>query len=195
MKFSNILKGTQAEERVEVPGFQMPDGNPWTVLMRPLTGFEYANACADARQFAESKGVKTPSLGEPIYDLALASHILLIGCVDPDTPSTKREPVFSSMEEIMKDMHPEHIVYLHTRHERWQNECSPTNDKVTDENLLDKVREVTGPDGVTNFMRFSPSMQVSFVISMANTLLPLLEGKYSPGLPSENEAPITEPLQ
>jgi len=187
MKFSNVIKGKKAEEKIEVPGFTDTEGKPWSVVLQPLTVLEYTEACAEARAHAVSKGVQDPKLGEPIYDLALASQVLVRGCVDPDSPEQAREKSFNSAEEIMKEMHPEHVVYLHTRHECWQDECSPTNEKINDDNMLDALREVAGPDGIATFMRFSPNMQVNFAISMAKTLWPLLEARSLPGSSSVSD--------
>lgn len=195
MKFSNILRGKRAERAVEVPGYTTADGKPFVVLARPLTGLEHEEAHAAARARAVDKGVADPRLGDPVYDIALMAHILAIGYVDPDSSPDARTFSFSSAEEVLKELHPEEIVYLHHRHEVWQDECSPISERMTDGNLLEKVREVAGPDGQATFMRLSPATQVNFAISTARTLLPLLEAKSSPGssFDDSQKKPTSEP--
>lgn len=186
MKFSNILKGTRAEKRIPVPGLQMPDGSPFVVLVRPLTGLEHEAAHASARARAIDKGVEKPELGDPIYDLALMAFILAVGCVDPDSSPEARTYSFASGEEILTEMHPEQIVYLHEHHDTWQHECSPSHKRISEDNLLEIVREVAADDGQLNFMRLSPSTRVSFATFTARMLLPSLEAKYSLGSTSES---------
>lgn len=189
MKFTNVLKGTSAEETVEVPGYTTPEGKPFTLIFRPLTGLEHEAAYADARKRAIEKGVENPSIGDPIYDLALMAFILAAGCVDPDSPPTARTLSFASGVEVLTNMHPETIVYLHEHHERWQDECSPYAHKLDGEALLAKVREVAGPDGPASFMRLSPSTRVVYATSTAKMLSLLLEAKSMPGSTSETSGP------
>lgn len=184
MKFANLLRGKRAEKEVVVPGYES-EGKPFVILARPLTGLEHEEAHAAARARAIEKGVADPRLGDPIYDICLMAHILAIGYVDPDSPRDDRTASFSSAEEVLKELHPEEIVYLHHYHELWQDECSPTFEKINESNLLQKVREVAGLDGQATFMRLSLGMQVTLATSMARTLLPFLEGKFSPGSNSE----------
>jgi len=192
MKFANVIKGTAAERVVDVPGFTTADGKPFQVIFRPLTGLEHEAAYEAARNRAIAKGILDPKLGDPIYDLALMAFILAEGCKDPDSPTGARTPSFASGTEILEDMHPETIVYLHEHHEAWQDECSPYAHKIAGGEFLDKVREVAGPDGHATFMRFSPSMRLNFTISMARTLSVLLEVKSIPGSPSENSKLTSE---
>jgi hypothetical protein len=172
MKFANVVKGKRAEDRIEVPGFNDENGKPWVVLAVPITGIEYESACASARARAVEKGVPNPAIGDPIYDLALMAFVIAVGCVDPDSPENNRTPSFSSAVEILQDMHPETIVYIHERHELWQSECSPNVFTFTggDEALNAAVSEVAGPDGRTTFMRWSPSMRLNFSLSTARLL-------------------------
>lgn len=189
MKFSNILRGTRAEKKVVLPTIEEKE---FAILLRPLTGLEHEEANAQALERARSKGVTEPKLGDPIFDLAMMAAVLLHGCVDPESPPNARQPTFSSLEEILVGLHPEEIVFLHHSHEIWQHECSPSKGVVDDTNLLQVVREVAGPAGELNFMRLLPNMQVSCAISMARTLLPLLEAKSSPGKSSETTSTSNE---
>lgn len=186
MKFANVLRGTRATKLLEIPSYSEGDGKPFRTLLRPLTGIEHESAHADARERAIEKGVADPSLGDPIYDLALMACVIASGCLDPDSPEDARTPTFDNALQILTELHPEQIVYLHEHHEVWQNECSPTARRVDETNLIETVREVAGPEGYTTFMRFSPSTRVSFMISMARTLLPLLEVRSLPGSFSES---------
>lgn len=187
MKLANVLRGKRAEKKIEVPNYTFSDGTQFAVLAIPLTGLETIDANSKALEIAKSKGVENPKLGDTIFDLALMAAILYHGCVDPDSSEKDRQKSFSSPEEILDAMNPEEIVYLHERHESWQDECSPTSRKLKDDDLLDAVREVAGPDGETTFMRFSAFTRVNFAISMARTLLPSLEAKSTLGSSSESE--------
>jgi len=186
MKFASVVKGTRAERPVVVPGFEDGEGKPFTVLMRPLTGIQYESACADARRRAIEKGVENPSVGDPIYDLALQAFILAQGCVDPDSPENARSSSFSNGVEILTEMHPETIVYLHEHHETWQDECSPYVKRIGIDALSKRLEEVAGPEGLTTFMRFSPSMRLNFALSTARTLWTLLKLNSSSGDISES---------
>lgn len=171
MKFANVVKGKRAEDRIEVPGFNGEDGKPFVVLAVPITGLEYESACASARARAIEKGVPNPTIGDPIYDLALMAFVLTVGCVDPDSDEKNRSPSFKDAIEILSDMHPETIVYLHERHELWQSECSPNVFTFGgDEALSAAVSEVAGPEGRATFMRWSPSMRLNFSLSTARLL-------------------------
>lgn len=172
MKFAKVVKGKKAEDRIEVPGFQDEEGKPFVVLAIPITGLEYESACASARARAIEKGVPNPGIGDPIYDLALMAFVLAVGCVDPDSPENARSPSFGDAIEILADMHPETIVYLHERHELHQSDCSPNVYKFEggDAGLSAAVSEVAGPDGRSTFMRWSPSMRLNFSLSTARML-------------------------
>lgn len=188
MKLSQMMQGKKAEsEPVEVVGFG------FTVLCVPLTATEYGNACVFARERAKAKGAENPENGDPVYDLALMAAVLVAGCVDPDSPPDARAKSFESVDEILDAMHPEHVVYLHEHHERWQDETSPNHRKLSGEALFDKVREVTGADGLAGFMRLSPSTRWHFVRSMGLTLLGLLEVKSTPSSPSSGSSPTRAP--
>lgn len=171
MKFANVVKGKRAEDRIEVPGFQDADGKPFVVLAIPITGLEYESACASARARAIEKGVPNPGIGDPIYDIALMAFVIAAGCVDPDSDEKNRTPSFKDAIEILTDMHPETIVYIHERHELWQSECSPNVYTFGgDGALYAAVSEVAGPEGRATFMRFSPSMRLNFSVSTARLL-------------------------
>lgn len=191
MKFANVLRGTEAEKPVVVPGYDT-DGKDFVVLMRPLTGTQLIQANEGALTVSRERGVENPKIGDTIFDLALMAHILFIGCVDPDSDPKSRTPSFESPVEILDGLHPEEIVYLHTHHDLWQNECSPTKRTISDSNLLETLREVAGSTGELNFMRMSANTQVSFAIITARTLLPLLEAKSLPGTSSANTLPSNE---
>ena len=192
MKFTSIVKGKRAEDPITVPNFFDEQGKPFVVLAIPLTGLEYQDACAFARVQATEKGATNPGLGEPVYDLALMAYVLFIGTLDPDSPEKARTYSFTDASQILREMSPEDIVYLHERHELWQNECSPNIHTFTggDDGLYVAVAEVAGPEGRATFMRFSPSMRLNFSLSTARILKGLWDSqrlKSTSGAPSESE--------
>lgn len=196
MKFESVVKGKRAEESIEVPGFFDEGGKPFVVLVVPLTGLEYLSACAFARAHAVENGVPNPGIGDPIYDLALMAHVLFQGCLDPDSPENARSMSFSSAVSVLDSMSPETIVYVHERHELWQNECSPNVHSFGgDDALFAAVSEVAGPTGRATFMRFSPSMRLSFSVSTARTLKALWDSqraKFISGSTSSEKEPSDE---
>lgn len=208
MKFEKVVKGKKAEDRIEVPGFQDENGNPFVVLAVPITGLEYESACASARARAVEKGVPNPGIGDPIYDMALMAFVLAVGCVDPDSDPNNRKHSFKDAIQILTDMHPETIVYLHERHELHQADCSPNVYKFDngDAGLFEAVREVAGPDGRATFMRWSPSMRLNCSLSMARNLVALWDSqklKSTLGSTSESDvksdetesAPLSKPSE
>lgn len=172
MKFTNVVKGKRAEESIEVPGYKDEKGDPFVIILVPLTGLEYENACACARARALEKGVTTPGIGDPIYDLALMAFVIAVGCLDPDSPEEARTLSFESAIEVLDGLHPETIVYVHERHELHQMECSPHAHQIEggEAGLYAAVSEVAGPDGRTTFMRWSPSMRLNYSLFMARRL-------------------------
>lgn len=188
MKFKDVLKGKRAELLVDVPGYTKEDGSPFQVLLVPLTGLEWEAACADALARAKEKGVEKPTIGEPVYDLALQAFVLAAGCVDPDSPADARKPAFESGVEILEFMHPETIVYMHERHEVHQDSVSPYVHKVKGEDFMTKLREVAGPGGQSAFMALSLSTRLNWALSTSKQLLSLLEGKSSPSSLSSETA-------
>lgn len=197
MKFSSVVKGTRAERPIAVPGFEGDEGKPFIVIMRPLTGLEYESACTDARARAVEKGVANPVVGDPIYDLALQAFVLAKGCVDPDSPENARSASFVDGVQILKEMHPETIVYLHEHHETFQDACSPFVNNIGTDEMMKRLEEVAGPTGLTTFMRFSQSMRLNFALSTARTLWGLLKLSSSSGGVSESTSLTSddEPLQ
>lgn len=192
MKFANILRGKRAEQRVTVPGYFVEDGKPFEVILVPITGLEYESACVDARARAISKGVPDPKIGDPIYDLAHQAFVLALGCMDVDSPEDARTPAFKDGIEILTNMNPETIVYMHERHEVWQDEVSPYVHRVGADEFMTRLREVAGPDGPATFMGFSLSMRLNFALSTARMLSALLEAKSTHGSTSETSLPRTE---
>jgi hypothetical protein len=188
MKFANVLQGKRAERRVTVPGFFDAEGKPFEVLMVPITGLEYESACAAARARAIEKGTPDPKIGDPVYDLAQQAFILAAGCLDCDSPEHARTPAFQDGIEILKNMHPETIVYLHEMHEAWQDDVSPYSHKLDGDSFMQRLREVAGPNGPAAFMGLSPSTRLNFGLSTARMLLPLLEAKFSRGSTSESSS-------
>lgn len=185
MKFVNVVRGTLAEKPHEVPGQFGPDGKPFVVVMRPLGGGQHEQALILARERAAAKGVKDPKIGEPIYDLALMAAVLLLGCVDPDSPLNARTRSFESIDQILgpedkpeEGLHPEDVVYLHELHEAWQDEVSPTRKRLDENDIEKMVLEVADAGGQAAFMRMSPSTRLLFATFTARLASSVLRSKY-----------------
>ncbi len=198
MKFSQVAKGTRAERPITVPGYKVIDPvtqaeKSFVVIVRPLSGLEQETAFANARMRAIEKGVPDPKFGEPIYDLAVMAFVLAVGCVDPDSPENARTHTFKDGIEILEELHPEMIVFLHEHHETWQSETSPFEQGgMGDKSLMEKVREVAGPDGYATFMRWSPRMRLTYVLFTARMLWDSLGHKFLSSSDSENTSTTSE---
>lgn len=192
MKFSQAVRGKRAEKLVEVPGLRTPAGEPVRCAMRPLTGAEESAVAEGARAHAASKGNPNAGSGNELYNIGRMAHTLAIGCLDPESPIERREPFFDGgAAQVLAELHIEAITFLWEHFELWQDECSPFEYKLTDEQLFARAQEVAAPGGETSFISMSPSMRWLFTHSMARLLSSSLAHKSSSGSPSES-APTTE---
>ena len=194
MKFSALSKGTRAVRRVVVPGLtkENEDGtqSPVELGIRPLTGAEYADAVSQAKAYAKAHGAESAAPGDALYDMAMMAHTLVVGALDVDSPEADPKPFFDSgAEPLLAHLGIETIAYLYEQHELWQSECSPYAHKLTPDELVEQVREVTGPQGERSFMRMSPAMRWIFTHSLAVQFLSSLERKSSGGSNSEATTP------
>ena len=177
MKFSNLQLGARAERVVELPG-HTHDGKPVTLIVRPLTGTEESDALRRGFEFAIQEGNPKPCAGDPLYDLGMMVHTLVLGCLDPDSPADDRQPFFDGgAPQVLKLLGREIIHFVYQRHELWQDECSPYARNLSATELLAKVQEVASSTDDAPFSRMSPATRWLFTRTTARLLLDSREGK------------------
>jgi hypothetical protein len=134
------------------------------VALVVLTGEEEAIALAGAREFAVKRGVVDPKPDDPIYDLGLIVHTLLLGCVDPESPVDAPVPFFTSAEQILKNLNREQTVHLHAQHEFFQDETSPRAKRLSNEEFLSWLVGVAESESPSDFFeKLGPAMLFSCV--------------------------------
>ena len=192
MKFSALSKGTRAVRRVVVPTIKNEDGTPVEIGIRPLTGAEYADVIGSAKAYAKEHGSSDDAAeGDTLYDVAVMAFSLVSCALDVDSPESNPKPFFDvGVGPLLEHLDIETIAYLYEQHELWQSECSPYTHKMSHDELVALVREVTGPEGERNFMQISPAMRWIFARSLAvqysNSLAPKPSGGETSGSSTQN---------
>ncbi len=100
---------------------------------------EEGDAYAEARKYAIAKGVTDPKKGEPIYERALALHIVYASCFDPDQLPDKRVRTFESTQEIEEVLDHDRVAMLFQWQRAWQREISPSPKGLTPQDYLKMV--------------------------------------------------------
>ena len=159
-----------------------PDEPTALVALVVLTGEEDDEVLANARAHAMSRGVADPKPNDPIFDLAVMVHTLLLGCVDPDSPSSAPAPFFASADQIRKNLSRDQIIHLHAQHEFFQDECSPRAKRFENEHQYYAwvlgVAESESPSDF--FERTGPALLWSSVRTLAKQHVLLLTDKSPP---------------
>jgi hypothetical protein len=189
VKFSDVVRGTRARKRVSID----IGGDPVEIDLRPLNVAEEAGVLERARAFAKASGVDAPREGDPIYDLALATEIIAIGCVDPESSETDPKPFFdvgASQIRASKLLSREHVLYLAELQAIHQEACSPFRRTVPAEDLFERAKKIADGDP-DPFVELPPQMRWLFTRGLASLLLTSLldkslSGSLSPP-PEENE--------
>lgn len=164
MRFAQITKGTRARRTIAL---EMPEGGSARVDVRPLNGLEEADVLAKARAFAESKGVKAPRDGEPLYELGRQVFTLLLACLDPD--SAAPVPFFLSPEEVL-ELDRDRRSYLYECQESWEDQCAPRPSVARDTDFVSWCMKVVtadeGDDGP--FVTLRPVLRWSYMRILAS---------------------------
>lgn len=191
MKFSQIIRGTRARKTVTIEGIDTPEGAPIPIDVRPLNGLEQAETLAKARAFAESRGVKEPRDGEPIYDLGKQVYTLLLACLDHESPGDAPRPFFASADEILEGLDRDRRSYLYELQEMWEDECAPRPSSMESKDFLAWCMEVcSAPEGDDGpFVRLRPVLRWSCVRTLAAIHVLSQTHKSESGSRSENGSP------
>lgn len=195
-RFSQIIGGTRSEQVVELPppdGVEANAAAPLRCALRPLSGTEEASALAAAREFAKSKGVERPAPGEPLYDLALMAHTIVLGTVDIDSSIEARSPFFDGgAEQLMAHYGREAIAYIYERHQLWQDQCAPGIKTLSGPEFMEGTLILGGDDeeaAFRFFCRSRPVLRWIYARSMARTLVGSPSLKSLSGSASESDGP------
>lgn len=181
MKFSSLLKGKRAERLIELPGFE----SPVPLLLRPLTAQEEADVLRSAFEFAQQKGNDKPTAGDPLFDMWIMAHTLVIACLDVDSPEDARAPFFDGgVKQVLEELSRESIVHLYERQELWQDECSPYLRRMTSAEFIEKVVEVANAADDGPFIRLSPATRWHFTRFTADLLQSYRADRLPPGAPA-----------
>ncbi len=156
-KFSDLIEGTLARKTVTIE----IDGKPILIDVRPLTPFEHGQVLASARAEAKAAGVESPEDGEPIYDLSVEIHTLVIGLVDSDSSKSDPQPYFdkgASQIRGSKIFTRDAIAYLYTLWEQWNDDCS-IQKAFIDEAALTRVIEEASVGNSLPFFALRPGVR------------------------------------
>jgi hypothetical protein len=96
------------------------------VAIAPLSFGEEGDAYAAARAYAIKKGVADPKSGEPIYERALALHIVEASVFDAEHVPDKRIKFFDSIQQIEEVLDHDRVAMLFQWQRAWQREISPS---------------------------------------------------------------------
>jgi hypothetical protein len=189
MRFSDILKGTNVYRVIDFPLAGLPESKQVAkIKLRCLRGDESAQILGDAAGFAKSRN-GTPSAGDPLYELGLRVHTILIGCVDPDHPDPESESArfFASVDEVLESplIGRDGIWFLYECQESWQDHVSPNLTAMSEGEFYRKIVEVAESNDPLVFAGWRPAIQWSFMRSMAHQLLIVLQDKSSSGQSSD----------
>ncbi len=169
-KFALITKGKRATKPVTFP---FGEGTA-TCAVRPLSGSEEALVLSRAREFAVSRGVAEPDVGNELYEFGRWVWTVAIACVDADNPDAS---YFDSAEEVLEHLDRDRIVLLFELQQRWQDDCSPSLKSLSAAEYKASVVELAlaGEDDELPFDRWAPALRRSWVRTTARLLATSLE--------------------
>lgn len=194
-RFADIVRGTRARKTIRLPiaGAKADpseelgwDGRTVEIDVRPLRPDEDARVLEGALAFAKARGASDAGRGEPLYELGMALHSLLHGCVETESPTNAPRPFFDSVEQILgsEDLTRDHVAYLFQHIEAWQVECAPRLVKLTPEQFADTVARAAGGD-IDPFVQLRPGAQWNFLRTLASLHLTSLERRLPSGSGSD----------
>lgn len=173
VQYKDVRDGYKARRKVNFPGSILGGAAEveYVLDLALLDGDQDGEAMRGARNFARSKGVDAPKDGEPEYDLGYMAHTLLYGCVDHDSPREVPAPFFSSVEQILRHLDRERIVWLYGLHQAFAKELSPATKPADFDEVLSVVAEVAGmgdeEDSLDFLEKYGPAKLYRCVLFLA----------------------------
>ena len=172
MKFSQVLAGKRSERPIEFEH----RGVVHKTALRPLDGMEESAALARATEYAQSQKALEARPGNSLFDLGYMANVLALACIDTDSPPDARTPYFDNVSQVL-GLDGETILYLHARHEVWQQECSPTKATLPAGELVNTLIRIVEAQDDGPFSLLRPGLQWTLLRSTASLLLDLPEGR------------------
>lgn len=170
-----LLAGKRAERAATFPDFVDGADVDRPCILVPLTGTEDAEVLSFAASYARDKGATEAKPGDPLYDLGFMAKAVALGVRHPDS----RAPFFASAAAVLDELPRETLVYLFAMVEDWQDSCSPSVRKATQDDLLVGVTALAlgGTEAERFFDRLSPGMRRTYALFMARRLFDSLAPK------------------
>lgn len=178
MKFSAIPKGKRAERRASFPypneAGEIVD-RPFIVV--PLSVGEEAEVFSFADTYAKAHGLKTPQQTDPLYHVGVQLKTVQLSAFDPDSAEGARERMFASTEEIESRLDRETLTYVYVICDEWQDTCSPSIRKITDDAMLEGIRILGagGADADAFLDSLGPALRRIYMLCMARQCVTSLE--------------------
>lgn len=137
--FAALSKGTLARKRGVV--CTNLSGEEFVCDLRVLNGTDdKAILKAAAEETLEQK--REPRKGDPVYDFAVDVQTLLRAAVDSDSPDSDPRPFFQSAAQILDGLDRDRIHYLVAIQTAHQDEHSPLQHDLNDEQFKDRVHRI-----------------------------------------------------
>lgn len=191
MKFSKIARGHLAREQASVTTIA---GDTAEFILRPVLAEDDALILEGTRKFVIKHGEPEARVGDPLYDLGIQVHTLVLACMDAEAPE---QPFFDGgIEQVMKHLDRDRIALIYQRHERFQDEVSPRKGSLSEKEFFKALVEIAaseeGDDRPFDSMR--PGLLRSFARTTARQLVSSLGLKsLFSSSPTTTPSPSTDP--
>ena len=178
----NVLRGNRATRATSFPVYEGGEETERPCLLVPLTGTEEVEALSFAVKYAKEHGAAELKDSDPIYATGFMARAVTLGVRTPGGG-----PMFASVADVLDALPRETLVYVYTLLEDWQDACSPSVRKMTDEQLWVGAAALAtgGSEGERFFDRLSPGMRRTYTLFLASQLFA------SPGPKSPTSSPPT----
>lgn len=185
-KFADVEKIKQGKRARSPITIEMGSAGLQKLDVRALDGAEEARVLAGALKYAKENGVEDAGFGDPLYDLGVQLHTILLACVDSDAKD--EVPYFESLEQLTKSdlLTRDHFAIIYEAQQVHQDEVSPYDRDVSPDNLIDWASKIAGGDQLP-FVGMRPGARWSFTRSLAIRWLSLRAAKSLSSPPSEEK--------
>lgn len=193
---SSITRGTRARHPATTT---LLDGGEASLALRPLAGLDDALVLERAAEFARSRNAE-PKPGDPLYELGLQVHTLLLAALDSDAGSDA--PFFDGgQDQLLAYLDSDRISLLYEKQRLLQNEVSPRKGAMGEREFWEKVLEIAGGGDEDDrpFVSLQPALLRSFTRTLARLHLSSLGlkslyGENSTEAAAKSTEPNSEPV-
>jgi len=145
------------------------------VLMRVLREPEIRQARLKAREIFEREGMRLPDDRVQFDNLEVICQLSL-AMMDPDKPDTQWDPFPESLEQHYDR---ESLQQLYTKLEHLCRVVDPSPDQISEGEMIALVAKIVRERDISPLAVYGPGAQNSFILSMADLLVPVLLSKSS----------------